>query len=55
MGVDNIDLDAANKRGVMVTNTPSVLTVDTPDMTMALILAAPRCLAEGEWMVRAQN
>ena len=54
-GVDNIDLDAANKRGVMVTNTPGVLTEDTADMTMALILAAPRRLAEGERMVRARN
>ena len=52
-GVDNIDLDAANKRGVTVTNTPGVLTEDTADMTMALILAAPRRLAEGERMVRA--
>ena len=50
-GVDNIDLDAANKRGVMVTNTPGVLTKDTADMTMALILAAPRRLASG-WSVR---
>jgi glyoxylate reductase len=54
-GVDNINLDAANKRGVMVTNTPGVLTEDTADMTMALILAAPRRLAEGERMVRARN
>ena len=54
-GVDNIDLDAANKRGVMVTNTPGVLTEDTADMTMALIRAAPRRLAEGERMVRARN
>ena len=52
-GVDNIDLDVANKRGVTVTNTPGVLTEDTADMTMALILAAPRRLAEGERMVRA--
>jgi len=46
-GVDNIDLDAAKARGIVVTNTPGVLTEDTADMTMALILAVPRRLAEG--------
>src|SRR6195256_1193809 len=46
-GVDHIDLDTALKRGIMVTNTPGVLTEDTADMTMALILAVPRRLAEG--------
>ncbi|MGW8205574.1 MAG: 2-hydroxyacid dehydrogenase [Hyphomicrobiaceae bacterium] len=45
-GVDNIDLDTARNRGVTVTNTPGVLTEDTADMTMALILAVPRRLAE---------
>ena len=46
-GVDNIDLDTARVRGIIVTNTPGVLTEDTADMTMALILAVPRRLAEG--------
>ncbi len=46
-GVDNIDVPAAHKRGIIVTNTPGVLTEDTADMTMALILAVPRRLAEG--------
>ena len=46
-GVDNIDLDTALARGITVTNTPGVLTEDTADMTMALILAVPRRLAEG--------
>jgi glyoxylate reductase len=46
-GVDNIDLDTALNRGIIVTNTPGVLTEDTADMTMALILAVPRRLAEG--------
>ena len=46
-GVDNIDLDTARSRGITVTNTPGVLTEDTADMTMALILAVPRRLAEG--------
>jgi glyoxylate reductase len=46
-GVDNIDVTAATKRGIAVTNTPGVLTDDTADMTMALILAVPRRLMEG--------
>src|SRR5215216_1250636 len=46
-GVDNIDVTAAHSRGITVTNTPGVLTEDTADMTMALILAVPRRLAEG--------
>src|SRR5262245_60234822 len=46
-GVDNIDVTAATERGITVTNTPGVLTEDTADMTMALILAVPRRLAEG--------
>ncbi|RMF04974.1 MAG: D-glycerate dehydrogenase, partial [Alphaproteobacteria bacterium] len=46
-GVDNIDLDTARNRGIIVTNTPGVLTEDTADMTMALILAVPRRLVEG--------
>jgi glyoxylate reductase len=46
-GVDNIDVKAAIARGITVTNTPGVLTEDTADMTMALILAVPRRLVEG--------
>jgi glyoxylate reductase len=46
-GVDNIDVATALQRGITVTNTPGVLTEDTADMTMALILAVPRRLAEG--------
>src|SRR5215470_2768255 len=46
-GVDNIDVAAAHARGITVTNTPKVLTEDTADMTMALILAVPRRLVEG--------
>ncbi|MBN9596168.1 MAG: D-glycerate dehydrogenase [Afipia sp.] len=46
-GVDNIDVAAAMARGIMVTNTPKVLTEDTADMTMALLLAVPRRLIEG--------
>jgi glyoxylate reductase len=46
-GVDNLDVAAAVKAGLTVTNTPKVLTEDTADMTMALILSVPRRLAEG--------
>ena len=46
-GVDNIDVQTANARGITVTNTPGVLTDDTADVTMALILAVPRRLHEG--------
>ncbi|MEG8039707.1 D-glycerate dehydrogenase [Sphingomonas sp. LR60] len=52
-GVNHIDLKAARARGIIVTNTPGVLTEDTADMTMALIVSVPRRLAEGEKLVRA--
>jgi glyoxylate reductase len=52
-GVDNIDVEAAYKRGITVTNTPGVLTEDTADMTMALILAVSRRLVEGESLARS--
>jgi glyoxylate reductase len=52
-GVDHIDLAAARKRGIAVTNTPGVLTEDTADLVMALILSVPRRLSEGEKLVRA--
>lgn len=47
-GVDHIDLATARQRSITVTNTPDVLTEDTADMTMALLLAVPRRLTEGE-------
>ncbi len=46
-GVDNIDVQSALSRGITVTNTPGVLTEDTADMTMALVLAVARRIAEG--------
>ncbi|PNG25353.1 2-hydroxyacid dehydrogenase [Methylocella silvestris] len=46
-GVDNIDVGIAAERGITVTNTPGVLTEDTADMTMALILAVARRIVEG--------
>ncbi len=54
-GVDNIDLETARNRSIIVTNTPGVLTEDTADMTMALILAVPRRLTEGAMMLRSAN
>lgn len=46
-GVDNIDVTTARQRGILVSNTPGVLTEDTADMTMALILAVTRRMSEG--------
>ncbi|MBL8663949.1 MAG: hydroxyacid dehydrogenase, partial [Candidatus Odyssella sp.] len=54
-GVDHIDLATARERGITVTNTPGVLTEDTADMTMALILAVSRRLSEGERLMRSGN
>lgn len=51
-GVDHIDLAAAQAKGLVVTNTPSVLTEDTADIAMGLIIAAPRRLAEAAAIVR---
>jgi len=52
-GTDNIDLEAARARGIAVTNTPGVLTEDTADLVMALILIGPRRLGEGERNLRS--
>lgn len=52
-GVDHVDIRAAYARGIAVTNTPDVLTEDTADMTMAMILSVPRRLTEGERVLRA--
>ena len=52
-GIDHIDLAATRDRKFTVTNTPDVLTEDTADMTMALILAVPRRLVEGERTMRS--
>ncbi|EJW10327.1 Glyoxylate reductase /Hydroxypyruvate reductase [Rhodovulum sp. PH10] len=54
-GVDNIDVGAALARGITVTNTPGVLTEDTADMTMALMLAVPRRLTEGANLMTGEN
>jgi len=52
VGYDNVDLDAARERNIVVTNTPDVLTDATADMTWALLLAAARHVGAGERLVR---
>ena len=52
-GVDNIDVNTANQRGVIVTNTPGVLTEDTADLTMSLIMASTRRIVEGANVVQS--
>ncbi len=55
VGYNNIDLDAARARGIIVTNTPDVLTDTTADLTWALILATARRLVEGDRLVRTHR
>ena len=52
-GIDHVDVETARSRGILVSNTPGVLTEDTADMTMALVLAVPRRLKEGMELMRA--
>ncbi|WP_299613404.1 D-glycerate dehydrogenase [uncultured Tateyamaria sp.] len=54
-GVDNIDVSTARQRGILVSNTPGVLTDDTADMTMGLILAVTRRLTEGLAAMQSGN
>ncbi|MFT6887875.1 MAG: glyoxylate reductase [Paracoccaceae bacterium] len=54
-GVDHIDVATARQRGILVSNTPGVLTEDTADMTMALMLAVPRRLKEGLAVMEAEH
>jgi len=53
VGVNHLDLEACRARGVLVTNTPGVVTAATADLAMALLLAAARRVAEGDRVVRA--
>jgi glyoxylate reductase len=53
VGYNNIDVAEATRRGILVTNTPGVLTEATADLAWALILAAPRRVAEGDLVMRA--
>ena len=52
-GTDHIDREAAHAKGILITNTPDVLTQDTADFVMALILAVPRRLVEADRLVRS--
>jgi glyoxylate reductase len=54
-GVDHVDLTAAAEKGIIITNTPDVLTEDTADLTMALVLMTPRRMGECERFVRAKE
>jgi len=53
VGYNNVDIDAANELGIIVTNTPGVLTEATADLTMGLILAVMRRIVEGDHEVRS--
>jgi glyoxylate reductase len=53
VGFDNVDLEAAARRGVLVSNTPGVLDDATADLTLALLLATARRIGEGERLVRS--
>jgi glyoxylate reductase len=55
VGYDNVDVPACARRGVVVTNTPGVLTEATADLAFALILMATRRLGEGERLIRSQT
>src|SRR4051794_18726079 len=52
-GFDNIDVDAATRLGILVTNTPGVLTEATADLTWALLLAVTRRVVEGDHAMRS--
>jgi glyoxylate reductase len=55
VGFDNVDVAACSRRGVMVSNTPDVLTETTADMTWALLMAAARRVAEGDRFLRTKQ
>jgi glyoxylate reductase len=55
VGVDNVDLDAARRRGIVVSNTPDVLTRATAELAIALMLSLLRRVAEGDRFVRARE
>ncbi len=55
VGYDNVDLPACTRRGVIVSNTPDVLTAATAELTMALLLALVRRVAEGDRMIRRRE
>ena len=52
IGVDNIDLEAAKQRGIVVTNTPDLVTADTADLALGLLISVSRRMIEGDMFVR---
>ena len=55
VGIDNIDIESCTEHGIVVTNTPGVLTEATADLTWALLLAIARRVVEGDRLARAGN
>ncbi|HEV3407679.1 MAG TPA: D-glycerate dehydrogenase [Gaiellaceae bacterium] len=55
VGYDNVDVEAATRRGVIVSNTPDVLTEATAELTLALMLAVARRIAEGDRLIRRRE
>jgi glyoxylate reductase len=55
VGYDNVDVEECTRRGIVVTNTPDVLTAATADLTWSLILAASRRIVEGDRWIRAER
>jgi len=55
VGVDNVDLDACRRRGVIVSNTPDVLTETTAELAIAIMLALLRRVAEGDRLIRRRE
>ena len=55
VGLDNVDLDGCERRGIVVTNTPDVLTAATAEMTLALMLALTRRVVEGDRFLRRRE
>src|SRR5437764_1534114 len=55
VGYDNVDLDALSRRGILLSNTPDVLTDATADLTLGLLLMLTRRLGEGDRLLRAQR
>ena len=52
VGIDNVDVEACRRRGVVVSNTPDVLTETTAELTLAIVLALLRRVAEGDRLIR---
>jgi len=55
VGIDNVDVDACTRRGVLVANTPGVLTAATAELTIAILLALVRRVVEGDRLIRRRE